>query len=250
VVDSTHLMTGSTWLASPRPELRHLFGSRRILLLLLLVGLVALAMFAEGVRTPLLSVADTIQGVSTGHPVWAVVAALLFTALSAMLAFVSSAVIAPFMATTWGTTRAGLLLWTGWLLGGVLSYSIGRYLGRPVIQRLASPGLLARYEERLSHHTPFGLVLLFQLALPSEVPGYLLGLMRYRFLKYFASLALGELPYAVATIYLGAGVMERRVGLVIGVGAATVALSAWTYHLLHRRLAGVAASSGRLSDVG
>jgi hypothetical protein len=27
------------------------------------------------------------------------------------------------------------------------------------------------------------------------------------------------------------------VSLVIGVGAATVALSAWTYHLLHRRLA-------------
>jgi len=238
VVDSTHPMTGSTWLTAPRPELRHLFGSRRILLVLLLGGLVALAMFAEGVRAAILRVADTLQGVSTAHPVWAVVAALLFTALSAMLAFVSSAVIAPFMATTWGTTRAGLLLWTGWLLGGALSYAIGRYLGRPVIERLASPGLLARYEERLSHHTPFGLVLLFQLALPSEVPGYLLGLMRYRFLKYFASLALGELPYAVATVYLGAGVMERRVGLVVGVGVAMVVLSAWTYHSLHRRLAG------------
>lgn len=238
MVDSTHPMTGSTWLTAPRPELRHLFGSRRILLVLLLGGLVALAMFAEGVRAAILRVADTLQGVSTAHPVWAVVAALLFTALSAMLAFVSSAVIAPFMATTWGTTRAGLLLWTGWLLGGALSYAIGRYLGRPVIERLASPGLLARYEERLSHHTPFGLVLLFQLALPSEVPGYLLGLMRYRFLKYFASLALGELPYAVATVYLGAGVMERRVGLVVGVGVAMVVLSAWTYHSLHRRLAG------------
>jgi uncharacterized membrane protein YdjX (TVP38/TMEM64 family) len=217
--------------------LAHLFGSRRVLLILLLVGLIVLAMFAEGARTAILRLADIIQGASTAHPAWVVVAALLFTALSAMLAFVSSAVIAPFMATTWGTTRAGLLLWIGWLLGGALSYSIGRYLGRPVIQRLASPGLLARYEERLSHQTPFGLILLFQLALPSEVPGYLLGLMRYRFLKYFASLALGELPYAVATIYLGAGVMERRVSLVIGVGVATVALSAWTYYLLHRRLA-------------
>ena len=62
--------------------------------------------------------------------------------------------------------------------------------------------------------------------------------MRYRFAKYLASLALGELPYAVATVYLGVGVMERRVSLVVGVGAATVLLSAWTYYMLHRRLAG------------
>jgi uncharacterized membrane protein YdjX (TVP38/TMEM64 family) len=225
-------MTGSPWFTALRP------APRRLLLIVLLAGLVALAMFAEGVHGTILRVAGTIQGVAADHPVGAVVAVLLFTALSAMLAFVSSAVLAPFMASTWGTALAGLLLWTGWLVGGVLSYLIGRYLGRPVIARLASAGLLTRYEERISHHTPFALVLLFQLALPSELPGYLLGLMRYRFVKYLASLALGELPYAIATISLGAGVMERRVSLVVGVGAATVLLSVWTYHQLHRRLAG------------
>lgn len=222
---------------TPRPKLRRVLGSRRILLVLLLGGLIALSMFAEGVHGNILTVASAIQAVAADHPVWAVVAALLFTALSAMLAFVSSAVIAPFMASTWGTARAGLLLWVGWLLGGALSYAVGRYLGRPVIRQLASPSLLARYEERISHHTPFGLILLFQLALPSEVPGYLLGLMRYRFVKYLASLALAELPFAAATVFLGAGVMQRQLTLVLGVGLATVMLSAWTYRTLHRRLA-------------
>jgi uncharacterized membrane protein YdjX (TVP38/TMEM64 family) len=193
-------------------------------------------MVAEGIHGGLLRIANAIQGAALDHPVWAVVAVLLFTALSAMLAFVSSAVIAPFMASTWGTARAGLLLWSGWLLGGALSYAVGRYLGRPVIQRLVSSSLLARYEERISHRTPFGLVLLFQLALPSEVPGYLLGLMRYPFARYLVSLALAELPFAVATVFLGAGVMQRKVPLVLGVGFATAMLSAWTYHTLHRRL--------------
>jgi uncharacterized membrane protein YdjX (TVP38/TMEM64 family) len=207
-----------------------------VLLVLLLAGLVALAMFAEGVHATFLRLAATIEVASTRHPIWAVVAALLFAALSAMLAFVSSATIAPFMATTWGTTIAALLLWAGWLVGGAVSYAIGRYLGRPVIQRLASPDLLARYEERISLQTPFGLVLLFQLALPSEIPGYLLGMMRYSLPKYLACLALCELPYALATATLGAGVMQRRVSLVVGVGVGLGALSAWTYYQLHRRL--------------
>ena len=216
---------------------RHTFGRRRALLTALLAGLLALLLFAEGVHEPIVRIAAAIQRLEAGHPVWTVLAVLAFTALSAMLAFVSTAVIAPFMAATWGMARAGLLLWAGWLLGGALAYFIGRRLGRPVIQRLASPTLLARYEEFVSHRAPFGLVLLFQLALPSEVPGYLLGLVRYPFARYLLSLALAELPYAVATVYLGAGVMQRRVPLVIGVGLATALLSAWTYRTLHRRLA-------------
>lgn len=219
-------------------RLRRLLGSRRILLVLLLGALIALSMFAETVHGDILRVGDALQAVAADHPALAVLAALLFSALSAMLAFVSSAVIAPFMTSTWGTARAGLLLWAGWLLGGAVSYAVGRYLGRPVIQRLASPGLLARYEDQISHHTPFGLVLLFQLALPSEIPGYLLGMVRYRFPKYFLSLALAELPFAAATVFLGAGVMQRQVTLVLSVGFATLMLSAWTYHTLHRRLSG------------
>jgi hypothetical protein len=37
---------------------------------------------------------------------------------------------------------------------------------------------------------------------------------------------------------LGSGIMERRVTLVAGVGAAVVVLSGWTYRMLHRRLLG------------
>jgi uncharacterized membrane protein YdjX (TVP38/TMEM64 family) len=219
-----------------RPIHRLPFGSRRLLLLLVLGLLLLIGILAEDVHRAILQIAQAVEDVASDHPVWAIVMVLLFTALSAMLAFVSSAVIAPFVATTWGLPRACLLLWAGWLLGGVLSYAVGRFLGRPVIRRLASPSLLARYEERISRHTPFGMVLLFQLALPSEIPGYLLGLVRYRFARYLLSLGLAELPYAVATVFLGTGIVERRVTLVLAVGSAAALLSAWTYHTLHHRL--------------
>ena len=226
-------MTGSI---ARRQWPRRLFGSRRLLLIAVLGLLLALVLVETSAHDAIQGLAGTIERLSTAHPVAAVVLILGFAALSAMLAFASAAVLAPFLTTTWGSPLAALLLWTGWLIGGALAYTVGRTLGRPVIRRLASPSLLARYEEMVTRHAPFGLVLLFQLALPSEVPGYLLGLVRYPFPRFLLALAISELPYALATVSLGAGIMERRVAVVAGVGAAVVALSAWTFHLLHRRL--------------
>ncbi|HEY6507305.1 MAG TPA: VTT domain-containing protein, partial [Vicinamibacterales bacterium] len=191
--------------------------------------------FSEEARSAFQQVASVIQAMEAAHPVWAVAAVLIFAALSAMLAFVSAAVIAPFMVATWGAPLACFLLWVGWLLGGALAYTVGRTAGRPAIVRLLSPEHLARYEEFVSSRAPFGLVLLFQLALPSEVPGYLLGLARYPFGLYFLSLSLGELPYAVGTIYLGAGVMDGRLAQAAGVGLAVALLSAWAYRTLHKK---------------
>ena len=81
-----------------------------------------------------------------------------------------------------------------------------------------------------------GVVLLFQLVLPSEIPGYVLGSAAYPFWKYLAALALAELPYAVATVYAGSSFIERRTYLLIGVGAAAAALSGWAVFALHRRM--------------
>jgi uncharacterized membrane protein YdjX (TVP38/TMEM64 family) len=228
---------GGTILTSnpPSPLLRSLRFSG-VLLIAAVAALWAVVHFSEEARSSFLRVAAVIQQMEAAHPVWAVVAVLVFSALSAMLAFVSAAVIAPFMVATWGAPLACFLLWSGWLLGGALAYTIGWTAGRPAIMRLLSPEHLAKYEEFVSQRAPFGLVLLFQLALPSEVPGYLLGLARYPFALYFLSLALGELPYAVGTIYLGAGVMNGRLAQAAGVGVAVAVLSAWAYRTLHRRL--------------
>jgi uncharacterized membrane protein YdjX (TVP38/TMEM64 family) len=169
------------------------------------------------------------------RPVLGVTVFVLFAAASAMLAFVSSALIVPVGVYVWGKGISTMLLLFGWILGGVVAYTIGRYLGRPAVRAITSNPMLDRYEERVSVRAPFGLVLLFQAALPSEVPGYVLGLIRYSFWKYLGALSLTELPYSVATIYLGAGFVERRITLLIVVGALMVTFSGWALHALHRR---------------
>jgi uncharacterized membrane protein YdjX (TVP38/TMEM64 family) len=130
-----------------------------------------------------------------------------------------------------------LLLWVGWILGGVCAYTISRYFGRTVVNALRAGPALERYEARISQRASFGLVLLFQLAVPSEVPGYLLGLIRYPFWQYLGALALAELPFAIVATYLGDSFLERRTYLLMGVGAAVAAFSAWALYTLHRRTA-------------
>jgi uncharacterized membrane protein YdjX (TVP38/TMEM64 family) len=189
--------------------------------------------------------ATLLRGLAAGaeligeRPVLGVVVFVVLSALSAMLAFFSSAVLVPVALSTWGKGLTLVLLWGGWTLGGAMAYAVGRYLGRPVVTVFLSEATIARYEDRISRHAPFGLVLLFQLALPSEIPGYVLGLVRYRFWRFLAALLLAELPYALGTLYLGASFLERQPLTLIALGVAGALLMGLAIYALRKRLRSV-----------
>jgi uncharacterized membrane protein YdjX (TVP38/TMEM64 family) len=214
--------------ASPLPPAR-----RRALGIVLLVVALALVASSGQLHSWLVGLLPTAEAIIRVRPVLGMSVFVLFAAASAMLAFVSSAVIVPVGIYVWGEGLSTLLLWVGWILGGVTAYTISRFFGRAVIRSLTSGAVLSRYEHLFSERAPFAFVLLFQLALPSEVPGYLLGLVRYPFWTYLAALALAELPYAVATIYLGASFIEGQPLVLIGVGLAVAAFSGWALYTLH-----------------
>jgi uncharacterized membrane protein YdjX (TVP38/TMEM64 family) len=83
----------------------------------------------------------------------------------------------------------------------------------------------------------FPTVLLFQLALPSEVPGYVLGTLRYPFWRYLAALAIAELPFAIGATYLGWSFLRGSYLLLLAAGAVGIALSALALHHFHARIA-------------
>ncbi|MGZ3459812.1 MAG: TVP38/TMEM64 family protein [Archangium sp.] len=206
-----------------------------LLLLLLLGGLVLLAS-SDAFQSSLSRLLAWAGPVIEAHPFWGATLFVFLSALSAMLAFFTSVVLVPVAIHTWGEVACVLLLWSGWILGGACSYVIARFWGRPVVRRLVSSDLLDRYEERISRHTSFGLVLLFQLAVPSEIPGYVLGLARYGLRRYLLVLALAELPYAVGTVYLGSSLLERRLFVLLALGALGILFSTWALRTLRRRL--------------
>lgn len=208
---------------------------RRIAVLVVACGLIAAVASSDALYTQLMRLLAVTERAIEANPVTGAALFVLFAALSGMVAFFSSAVLVPVAVHAWGPTRSAALLWLGWILGGAFAYVIGRVVGRPVVDRIARDKL-ARYEQKIGRETPLGLVVLFQLAMPSEVPGYFLGLVRYRFYRYILVVAIGELPYAIGTVLLGDSILKRQVLPFIALTAVAMLFSAWAYARLHRRI--------------
>lgn len=184
-----------------------------------------------------------VERVISQSPLLGMLLFIFLAMASAMLYFFSSAILVPVGVYAWGTTVCFMLLWIGWLLGGVCAFGIGLYLGRSMVSKLIGETRVADFEQRLSQRTRFIHILLFQAAVPSEIPGYLLGILRYRFLLYVAALAIVELPYAIGTVYLGASFLRRETGLVLVLGMGGILITVLAYQLFRRTGTVIASSS-------
>jgi uncharacterized membrane protein YdjX (TVP38/TMEM64 family) len=228
-----------------KPRWPHLsLGWGRVLFAISVIGLLTLALSSDAVHGALVRLLDRVGLIGTAHPGIAAALVVLFSGVAADVAFLSSWLVVPLAVAMWGPSGALLLVWGGWVMGGAATYAIGRYFGPPVARWLGLAPLLGRYQDQVSHRTPFVLAVLFQLALPSEVRGYLFGLGRYAFGRYLLSVALAELPFGVATVYLGEGLVQRRAPLVLLMGLTLLLMTAWSAQALHRRLAMVPGSQG------
>lgn len=169
------------------------------------------------------------ESVISQAPMLGMAVFVLLAMLSAMVAFFSSAVLVPAAVYAWGDAGCLMLLWFGWFLGGVASYCIGRYLGRPVAAAMIGDNVIANWETRITQQASFAHILAFQAAVPSEIPGYILGLLRYRFLLYIIALAITEVPYAVVAVYLGESFLNRQTGVFVGLGVTVLLLAGFVW---------------------
>lgn len=194
------------------------FRIRAVILVALVGGLLVLAL-SDPVHRAVLEVFEAAKTIIQDHPFLGAVLFVVLSALAAMLAFFSSAVLVPAAVYAWGPVACSALLWAGWMLGGLASYALAYRFGEPVMRWLAPGKSIVRYQEKIRDQASFGFILLFQLALPSEIPGLVLGLARFPIERYLLALAIAELPYAVGTTLLGASFVSRRFGLLLSLGA-------------------------------
>lgn len=162
------------------------------------------------------------EGIMNAHPVTGAVVFVLFSALSAMLAFTTSVALVPPAILAWGKLVTFLLLWCGWIAGAIAAFGIGG-LAHPLLVRMGYEETLKKYEKFVSKQMKFWAVLLFCIAVPSEVPGYLFGGAHYPFLKFLAAIAIAEAIYALGVVVVGESVADARPGpLLAAVGVLVV----------------------------
>ena len=223
---------------SPDAEpLRTSWAARRAVLLVAVLVFAAAILMARPVHAWLLGQFAAAESMIRQHQTWGMAVFVALAAVSAMATFVSSTVLIPVAIYVWGPWTSFALLWTGWFLGGLAAYGIGRFLGRPIVARLAGSAALDRQERWIGSHRSFATILVVQLAVPSDVAGYVFGMIRCRFAPFALALALAEMPYAVGATVLGMSFVERRIVPLIAAGLVGVVLSLSAIRL-HLRRAG------------
>lgn len=126
---------------------------------------------------------------------------ILFAAFSTVVSLFSSIPAVPFAVLAWGKTLTLIFLMAGWLIGSFISYVLGRYGLYLIFKRSAFLKKIEAYQQKLSEHSEFILVVLFRLALPSEITGLVLGGLRYNFFKYVLATLISEIPFAIVAVY-------------------------------------------------
>lgn len=210
---------------------------RRAVILVAVLALIIAAAATDASHHAIQALLDSVRAVIVQHPVTGMLLFVLLAALSGMLVFFSSAIIIPAAVYAWGKGLTFALLFAGWMIGGIASYLLGRYPARRLFQRMIPAREIRHYERAISNETPFFVILLFQIALQSEIPGYVLGAARYDFRKYLAALALTQLPYAAGAIYLSESFIGRKYLLLTALGAATILISIAAFHLFRKHVA-------------
>ena len=188
---------------------------RRLVILLTAVVVAVLLASSSEIHRQIVALLDLAAPIIAAHPVWGAVVFTAISALGAILVFVSSWLLVPLGVQAWGPVGCFLLLWAGWFVGGIVTYSVGRYLGRPMVRRLLPEPVITRYEGHIPVGGRFLPALLVTVSVPSDIAGYFFGLVKYPAGVYLGALAIGEIPYGLAAVFLTDAFLQRKMSLLL-----------------------------------
>ena len=216
-------------------KISHLLHKRNLFLLAIII-IATLTISSDALYQKIENIMQYTESIIYQFPIYGMLLFTILAIISAMLAFYSSAILVPIGIYAWGATGCFVLLLIGWILGGILSFLIGYSFGRTLAIKLIGNSQFAHLENYIGQHAKFIHILLFQAALPSEVPGYLLGALRYHFPHYLLALVIAELPYAIGTVFLGTSFLQRNITLILLLGVIAIIISTYLHSLFRKNI--------------
>lgn len=165
-----------------------------------------------------------------------VVVFILLGTASTMFSSFSSMPLVPIAVIIWGNAFTGIFLFVGWLLGDILSYLVGYWAGHPVAKRFLPYEKIKIYLDKIPPKDQFKMILLFILSTPSEVPGYTIGILRYKFVKYLSATSINELFFSFFTAYAARALVEKNFIVFSGAVIFFVGSFSYCFYLFNRYL--------------
>ena len=136
---------------------------------------------------------------------------ILIEALSVMISPFSSVPFLVVAIDVWGKTTALIYSIIGGLLGATMTYLIGYFALHRLFKKLIPIDEITDNHNGIAKKSPFWLVTLFILAMPVEIPGYALGIVKYPFRKYVLATLIGHFPFYVIAVFAGYAFIEKNI---------------------------------------
>jgi uncharacterized membrane protein YdjX (TVP38/TMEM64 family) len=148
---------------------------------------------------------DAIQAWVAALGPWGPLGSILLNAAQVLLAPVPGQIFGLVNGYLYGVLRGTLYSWLGVQLGSALAMGLGRWLGRPLVARLAGAARLERWDRLARRRGPTFFLLVFLLPLlPDDLICFVIGLSPLS-IPYMLLLAgLGRLPGLIVSSWIGA----------------------------------------------
>ncbi|MBU4216308.1 VTT domain-containing protein [Candidatus Parcubacteria bacterium] len=146
-----------------------------------------------------------------------ILAFVLISILAVVFSPLSSLPLVPSAIIAWGDFWTFVFLLSGWFIGSLVGYFLGYFTREGVLEKFFSLKKIEYYKSQISQDAQFLLVLIFRLAIPSEITAYTLGIVRYDLKKFMIIAVLSELPFALLVVYSGRAVYDGNIFLFIGI---------------------------------
>lgn len=218
-----------------KKQSRDIFRDRKIWWFLLFLVLLFVLIFSSKMHGWLESFVEIFEEILSVYPVLSGVLFVILSAFAVFFFFFSSVIFLPSAILAWGEGVTFVLLWAGWVLGGMFTYGIGRWLGKSAIYHFVEREKFDRYTGFVRSDLPFWLVGLFTITVPAEVPGYLFGMARYTWWKFLAAITLAELPFVILAVYAGDTFLEGKYFMLIIAVVLVLIIAAMLSRRIHKK---------------
>lgn len=159
----------------------------------------------------------------------------LLMVLSVVLGPFTSVPLVPLGVFLWGEFITFWLILTGWIVGGITAYFLGKFIGYPLVVKVLPQETIAIWQNFVSQKITFFSAFLFRLAMPAET-GYIFGLSGYRFRDYLLILLITEAPLAALIVWAGDALVAKNTGQFLGWIVLIVIIFSGAAYLLKKRI--------------
>lgn len=110
----------------------------------------------------------------------------------------------PLASNLWGWEIAGIINSTGWIIGGLIAFWIGRRYGEPLVKKLISLDQLRKYEKMMPEEDLLWAVILLRMTIPVDILSYGLGIFsKVKYKTHTLATIIGIPPIAFLASYVG-----------------------------------------------